>query len=40
MSLPQYEIYAIKYGERVGTRQQMFMHGDAHDGPQLMDYFV
>tara|TARA_B100000676_G_scaffold310117_1_gene375631 strand:+ start:2503 stop:3300 length:798 start_codon:yes stop_codon:yes gene_type:complete len=40
MSLPQYEIYAIKYGERVGTRQQMFMHGDAHDGPQPMDYFV
>ena len=40
MSLPQYEVYAVKYGERVGTRKQMFMHGDAHDGPQPMDYFV
>jgi glyoxylase-like metal-dependent hydrolase (beta-lactamase superfamily II) len=40
MSVPQYEVYAIKYGERVGTRGQMFMNADAHDGPQAMDYFV
>lgn len=40
MALPTYEIYAIKYGERVGVRGQIFMHGDPHDAPLPMDYFV
>jgi glyoxylase-like metal-dependent hydrolase (beta-lactamase superfamily II) len=40
MSLPEYEIYAIKYGERVGTRGAIFMHGDPHEAPLPMDYFV
>ncbi len=40
MTTPQYEIYAIKYGERMGTRGGMFIHADAHDAPLAMDYFV
>ncbi len=40
MALPQYEIYAIKYGERSGTRGTTFMGGDPHDAPLPMDYFV
>ena len=40
MSSTSYEIYAIKYGERVGTRGGMFVYGDPHDAPMAMDYFV
>lgn len=40
MNSDTYEIYAIKYGERVGTRGGMFIHGDPHDAPIAMDYFV
>ena len=40
MMLPEYEIYAIKYGERIGTRGQTFAGGDPHDAPLPMDYFV
>jgi glyoxylase-like metal-dependent hydrolase (beta-lactamase superfamily II) len=40
MSAPEYEIYALKYGERMGTRGGMFIHADAHDAPLAMDYFV
>ena len=40
MALPEYEIYAIKYGERSGTRGTTFMGGDPHDAPLAMDYFV
>lgn len=40
MPLAPYEIYAIKYGERVGTRGGMFVYGDPHDVPMAMDYFV
>ncbi len=39
-SLPVYEIYAIKYGERIGTRGGVFVYGDPHDAPMPMDYFV
>lgn len=35
-----YEIYAIKYGERMGARGTMFVHGDPHDAPMAMDYFI
>ena len=38
--LPSYEIYAIKYGERIGTRGGVFVYGDPHDAPMPMDYFV
>jgi glyoxylase-like metal-dependent hydrolase (beta-lactamase superfamily II) len=37
---PQYEIYAIKYAERMGQRGKTFMDGDPHDAPLAMDYFV
>ncbi|MEK9722674.1 MAG: N-acyl homoserine lactonase family protein [Rhodospirillaceae bacterium] len=40
MSLPVYEIYAIKYAERVGNRGTIFVFGDPHDAPLGMDYFV
>ena len=40
MSEPEYEIYAIKYAERVGIRGQTFMDGDPHEAPIAMDYFV
>jgi glyoxylase-like metal-dependent hydrolase (beta-lactamase superfamily II) len=35
-----YEIYAIKYGDRMGDRGSMFVHGDPHDAPIAMDYFI
>ena len=40
MSIPEYEVFAIKYGERVGTRGTIFMYGDPHEAPLPMDYFV
>jgi glyoxylase-like metal-dependent hydrolase (beta-lactamase superfamily II) len=40
MSSSTYEIYAVKYGERVGTRGGMLVYGDPHDVPMPMDYYV
>ncbi len=40
MSDPVYEIYAVKYGERMGTRGTTFMGGDPHDAPLAMAYYV
>ena len=40
MTLPVYEVYAIKYAERGGRRPEHFIGGDPHDGPMPMDYFV
>ncbi|MGH8619954.1 MAG: N-acyl homoserine lactonase family protein [Burkholderiales bacterium] len=40
MSLPVYEAFAIKYAERAARRQEHFVHGDPHDGPMPMDYFI
>ncbi len=34
-----YELYAIRYATRDGTRATTFI-GDPHDGPLRMDYFV
>lgn len=44
-ALPLYEVYAIRYATRAGTRGEMFFDGglgmrDLHDAPQQMDYFV
>ena len=36
----RYEIFAIKYGERMGQRGTIFVHGDPHDAPLAMDYFI
>lgn len=40
MTESTFEIYAIKYGERLGIRGQTFLDGDPHDAPIAMDYFV
>ena len=40
MSLPEYEVFAIKYAQRAGRRAEHFIGGDPHDAPMAMDYFV
>ena len=40
MSLPVYEVYAIKYARRDARRHEHFVGGDPHDAPMHMDYFV
>ncbi|OZI59583.1 N-acyl homoserine lactonase family protein [Bordetella genomosp. 11] len=38
--LPEYEVFAIKYGEHQRTASANFLGGDPHNGPMPMDYFV
>jgi len=41
MSVPNYEIYAIKYGHIPERRSsENFIHGDQHDHPMPIDFFV
>ncbi|MDC1172757.1 N-acyl homoserine lactonase family protein [Alphaproteobacteria bacterium] len=40
MMVPEFEVFAIKYGERLGTRGSIFMKGDPHDSPMAMDYYI
>ena len=40
MSVPQYEVFAIKYAHHARTAKENFLGGDPHDGPMPMDYFV
>ena len=40
MSQDIYEVYAVRYATRDGTRSANFIGGDPHDGPMPMDYFV
>ena len=40
MTLPTYEVYALKYAERDARRTDHFLGGDPHDAPMAMDYFV
>ena len=40
MSLPNYEIFAIRYAERDARRAEHFIGGDPHDAPMPMDYFT
>ncbi|HEX2829237.1 MAG TPA: N-acyl homoserine lactonase family protein [Burkholderiales bacterium] len=40
MTLPTYEVFAIKYAQRNAVRTNHFLGGDAHDVPMPMDYFV
>ena len=40
MSLPIYELFAIKYAERDARRPEHFIGGDPHDDPMPMAYFV
>ena len=40
MTVPTYEVFALKYAERDARRTNHFLGGDPHDGPMPMDYFV
>jgi glyoxylase-like metal-dependent hydrolase (beta-lactamase superfamily II) len=40
MTVPVYELYAIKYAHHERPRSANFVGGDPHDGPMPMDYFV
>jgi glyoxylase-like metal-dependent hydrolase (beta-lactamase superfamily II) len=40
MSLPCYEVLAVKYATRDGRRYANFLGGDLHDAPMPMDYFL
>jgi len=43
MSLPHYEVYAIKYAHHARRKSENFIGGvphDEHDGPMPLDYFV
>ena len=39
-SLPQYELFAVRYAMRDAKRSNHFIGGDPHDGPMPMDYFL
>jgi len=39
-SIPEYEVYALRYATRDGRRRDHFIGGDPHDAPMPMDYFV
>lgn len=40
MSLPEYEVLALKYAWRPARRADLFIGGDPHDAPATMDYFL
>ena len=40
MTLPTYEVYAIKYAERQTSSDSTFIFKDPHDAPIDMDYFI
>ncbi len=40
MSLPNYEVFAIRYARRDARRAEHFVGGDPHDAPMPMDYFL
>ncbi len=40
MTMPVYEVFAVKYATRDARRRDHFIGGDPHDGPMPMDYFV
>ena len=39
-TLPNYEIFALRYATLARKRQEAFMSFDPHDGPMPIDYFV
>lgn len=39
-TLPEYQVYALRYATREGTRSAHFIGGDPHDGPMQMDYYL
>ena len=40
MSLPAYELFAVRYATRGARRPDNFLGGDPHDVPMPMDYYV
>lgn len=40
MTLPIYDVFAIRYARRDARRHEHFVGGDPHDAPMPMDYFV
>jgi glyoxylase-like metal-dependent hydrolase (beta-lactamase superfamily II) len=39
-AIPDYEVYALRYGTMARTRSMNFLMRDAHDGPMPLDFFV
>lgn len=39
-TLPEYELFALRYATRDGERRDHFIGGDPHEGPMPMDYFL
>lgn len=39
-TIPEYEVYAVKYARRESTRNQNLLFADPHDGPMPIDYYV
>ena len=39
-TLPEYELFAIRYAMRDAKRTDHFIGGDPHDAPMAMDYFL
>jgi len=39
-SLPEYEVYALRYATRGGRRSEHFVGGDPHDSDMPMDYYT
>src|ERR1017187_2072505 len=39
-TLPEYELFAVRYATRTAQRRDNFIGGDPHDGPMPMDYFL
>lgn len=39
-TIPEYEVYAIKYARRDSTRNQNLLFADPHDSPMPIDYYV
>jgi glyoxylase-like metal-dependent hydrolase (beta-lactamase superfamily II) len=40
LSIPEYEVFALRYGTRDARSSSHFLGGDPHDAPMPMDYFV
>ena len=40
MTLPVYELFAVRYATRAARRAANFLGGDPHDAPMPMDYYV
>ena len=39
-SLPEYELFALRYATRAARRADHFIGGDPHDAPMAMDCFL